>query len=128
MKYILIILLFITACSPSKRLSRLLNRNPDLIGIFDTTVYFETKSIDTSFIVSNTSNRDTFVITDTKIKIYRHFDTLWIDRPTSKDSIFVNTHTIQTVPPEKKGISNVIISLALIALMFLLYMLRNVFK
>ena len=127
MKVLLIILLFITACSPSKRLSRLLNRNPDLIGIFDTTVYFETKSIDTSFIVSNTSNRDTFVITDTKIKIYRHFDTLWIDRPTSKDSIFVNTHTIKTVP-EKKEISNIIISLALIALMFLLYMLRNIFK
>ena len=127
MKYILIILLFITACSPSKSLSRLLNRNPDLIGIFDTTVYFETKSIDTSFILSNTSNRDTFVITDTKIKIYRHFDTIRIDRPTSKDSIFVNTHTINTVP-EKKGISNFIISLALIALMFLLYMLRNVFK
>lgn len=127
MKYIIIILLFITACSPSKKLSRLLKKNPNLIGVFDTTVYFETKSIDTSFVVSNTSNRDTFVITDTKIKIYRHFDTIRIDRPTSKDSIFVNTHTIQTIE-EKKGIPTLIISLSLIALMFLLYMLRNVFK
>lgn len=128
MKYILIIVLFSTACSPSKRLARLLNRNPNLIGVFDTTVYFETKSIDTSFIVSNTSNRDTFVITDTKIKIYRHFDTIRIDRPTTRDSIFVNTHTIQTVAKEDKKIPTLLISLSLIALMFLLYMLRNVFK
>lgn len=127
MKILLIIFIFLTACSPSKRLAKLLNRNPDLIGIFDTTVYFETNSIDTSFIVSNTSNRDTFVITDTKIKIYRHFDTIRIDKPTTRDSIFVNTHTIQAVA-EKKGIPTLIISLALIALMFLLYMLRNIFK
>ena len=127
MRVLLIIVLFLTACSPSKRLAKLLNRNPDLIGIFDTTVYFETNSIDTSFILSNTSNRDTFVITDTKIKIYRHFDTIRIDRPTTRDSIFVNTHTIQAAT-EKKGIPTLIISLSLIALMFLLYMLRNIFK
>lgn len=127
MRVLLIIVLFLTACSPSKRLAKLLNRNPDLIGIFDTTVYFETSSIDTSFILSNSSNRDTFVITDTKIKIYRHFDTIRIDRPTSRDSIFVNTHTIQTAT-EKKRYPTLIISLSLIALMFLLYMLRNIFK
>jgi hypothetical protein len=126
-RVLLIIVLFLTACSPSKRLAKLLNRNPDLIGIFDTTVYFETSSIDTSFILSNSSNRDTFVITDTKIKIYRHFDTIRIDRPTSRDSIFVNTHTIQTAT-EKKRYPTLIISLSLIALMFLLYMLRNIFK
>ena len=127
MRVLLIIVLFLTACSPSKRLAKLLNRNPDLIGIFDTTVYFETNSIDTSFILSNSSNRDTFVITDTKIKIYRHFDTIRIDRPTSRDSIFVNTHTIQAAT-EKKRYPTLIISLSLIALMFLLYMLRNIFK
>ena len=127
MRVLLIIVLFLTACSPSKRLAKLLNRNPDLIGIFDTTVYFETNSIDTSFILSNTSNRDTFVITDTKIKIYRHFDTIRIDRPTTRDSIFVNTHTIQAAT-EKKRYPTLIISLSLIALMFLLYMLRNIFK
>ena len=127
MRVLLIIVLFLTACSPSKRLAKLLNRNPDLIGIFDTTVYFETSSIDSSFILSNSSNRDTFVITDTKIKIYRHFDTIRIDRPTSRDSIFVNTHTIQTAT-EKKRYPTLIISLSLIALMFLLYMLRNIFK
>jgi hypothetical protein len=123
----IIISLFLVSCSPSKRLSKLLSKNPNLTGIFDTTVYFETNKIDTSFIFSSTSNRDTFVITDTKIKIYRHFDTIRIDRPTSRDSIFVNTHTIQAAT-EKKRYPTLIISLSLIALMFLLYMLRNIFK
>lgn len=129
MKVLIIIILFLSACNPHKKLARLLNKNPSLVSSSDTTIYFETKSVDTSFIFSSNSNRDTFVIFDTKTKIYRHFDTIRLEQLSIRDSIFVNTHTIKSVSATEKELKkNLIISLSLIAFMFLMYALRNLIK
>ena len=129
MKVLLVIILFLTACNPQKKLARLLNKNPSLVSSSDTTIYFETKSVDTSFIFSSNSNRDTFVILDTKTKIYRHYDTIRLEQLSIRDSIFVNTHTIKSVSATEKELKkNLIISLSLIAFMFLMYALRNLIK
>jgi len=128
-KVLIIIILFLTACNPQKKLARLLNKNPSLVSSSDTTIYFETKSVDTSFIFSSNSNRDTFVIFDTKTKIYRHYDTIRLEQLSIRDSIFVNTHTIKSVSATEKELKkNLIISLSLIAFMFLMYALRNLIK
>jgi len=128
-KVLLVIILFLTACNPQKKLARLLNKNPSLVSNSDTTIYFETKSVDTSFVFSSNSNRDTFVILDTKTKIYRHYDTIRLEQLSIRDSIFVNTHTIKSVSATEKELKkNLIISLSLIAFMFLMYALRNLIK
>ena len=55
---IVCIFLILAGCSPTKRLSNLLNKNPYLVTSFDTTIFFETKSIDTSFIFDKNAFQD----------------------------------------------------------------------
>ena len=83
--YLLLMLLCalcISGCTPAKRLSRIVKNNPHLIQSTDTTIYFETSSVDTSFVFNNTSRSDTFYIQETKTKIYRHFDTIKLKQET----------------------------------------------
>jgi hypothetical protein len=126
-KLILIFLIF-SACSPTKRLNNLLSKNKDLIESFDTTVHFETKSIDTSFVFSSTNTRDTFFINNTKTRIFRYHDTLTIEQDAIKDSATIKTHNIKKVTIEKKdkGIfRKILILLALITVIFVAYTFRN---
>ena len=113
-KLILIFLIF-SACSPTKRLNNLLSKNKDLIESFDTTVHFETKSIDTSF------------VNNTKTRIFRYHDTLTIEQDAIKDSATIKTHNIKKVTKKKdKGIfRKILILLALITVIFVAYTFRN---
>ena len=104
MKVLLIILLFISACSPTKRLSRIISNNPFLVQQVDTTVYFTSNSVDTSFIFNETSKTDTFLINKTNTIIYRHFDTIRIETKPITDSIIITKEIINLPAKEKKRI------------------------
>jgi hypothetical protein len=125
-RLILIFVLF-AACSPTKRLSKLLNKNQNLIESFDTTVHFETKSIDTSFFLNSTNTRDTFIIHDTKTRIFRHYDTLRVEQKQIRDSVTIKTHEIKNVTVEKEGgiFRKALILLGLITVIFVAYTFRN---
>jgi len=124
---IVCIFLILAGCSPTKRLSNLLNKNPYLVTSFDTTIFFETKSIDTSFIF--TKNSDTFFIKDTKTKIFRHYDTLRVFQDPIRDSVIIKIKEIKIIPTEKKDnklFLKILILLSLIAVIFVSYTFRNI--
>ena len=94
-RLIYIVCFILVSCSPSKRLTRLITKYPGLIQTTDTTIYFETKSVDTSFIFTNNSNVDTFYIAKTNTTIYRHFDTIYFKSEPIRDSITITKQIIK---------------------------------
>ena len=104
MKKILIILLFIVSCTPAKRLSRIIAKNPFLVQQVDTTVFFTSNSVDTSFVFNETYKKDTFVINKTNTIIYRHFDTIRIETKPITDSIIITKEIINVPVKEEKSI------------------------
>ena len=91
-------------CTPQKRLLRLLTKHPYLLEQNDTLVTFKTPSVDTMFFFSKDTlvNRDTFVIRETKTRIYRHFDTLKVKQESLKDSVVVSQEV--TIKENKSNI------------------------
>ncbi len=134
MKNLLFISLFVVSCSPQKRLSKLVSKYPNLIETKDTTIYFQTSSVDTSFVFNNFSSKDTFYIKDTKTKIYRFYDTIRVQQESKKDSLIINTHTIEVKEQTetekiKRNIFNkLVIILTFIVVIMALYLFRNVIK
>jgi len=135
--YLLLMLLCalcISGCTPAKRLSRIVKNNPHLIQSTDTTIYFETSSVDTSFVFNNTSRSDTFYIQETKTKIYRHFDTIKLKQETIRDSIFITTEKIEVYKNQKFGeiseniFKKIVVILIFIVIIMVLYMFRNILK
>jgi len=130
----LLISLFVVSCSPQKRLSKLVSKYPNLIENKDTTIYFQTSSVDTSFVFNNFSSKDTFYIKDTKTKIYRFYDTIRVQQESKKDSLIINTHTIEVKEQTetekiKRNIFNkLVIILTFIVVIMALYLFRNVIK
>jgi len=126
--------LCISGCTPAKRLSRIVKNNPHLIQSTDTTIYFETSSVDTSFVFNNTSRSDTFYIQETKTKIYRHFDTIKLKQETIRDSIFITTEKIEVYKNQKFGeiseniFKKIVVILIFIVIIMVLYMFRNILK
>ena len=122
MKYLILIFLFCN-CTPTKQLSRLIKNNPDLIQNVDTTIYIESSSVDTSFIFSESFNRDTFYIEDIKTKIFRYYDTLRVETESTKDSVIIKTNTIKIVPEKIKQnyFNKVIIVLSFLVVLMVLY-------
>ena len=105
MKFNLWLLFFIfsfsLACSPTKRINRLINKHPHLAVSVDTTIYFQTNSADTSFIFRNYSTKDTFYIQDTKTKIFRHYDTITVKQESIRDTVRLEKTTVLTTDPEQ---------------------------
>ena len=134
MRNLLLISLFVVSCSPQKRLSNLVSKYPNLIETKDTTIYFQTSSVDTSFVFNNFSSKDTFYIKDTKTKIYRFYDTIRVQQESKKDSLIINTHTIEVKEQTetekiKRDIFNkLVIILTFIVVIMALYLFRNVIK
>lgn len=134
MKKIVFILLLIYACNPAKRLSRIIEKNPYLIQKVDTTIYFETSSVDTQFLINNLSSRDTFYIQDTKTKIFRYYDTLRVIQESQKDSFIITNNEIilQTENKNQKAEKNIfqyiVIILSFIVAIMVLYLFRNIIK
>lgn len=134
MRNLLLISLFVVSCSPQKRLSKLVSKYPNLIETKDTTIYFQTSSVDTSFVFNNFSSKDTFYIKDTKTKIYRFYDTIRVQQESKKDSLIINTHTIEVKEQTetekiKRDIFNkLVIILTFIVVIMALYLFRNVIK
>ena len=130
----MLISLFVVSCSPQKRLSKLVSKYPNLIETKDTTIYFQTSSVDTSFVFNNFSSKDTFYIKDTKTKIYRFYDTIRVQQESKKDSLIINTHTIEVKEQTetekiKRDIFNkLVIILTFIVVIMALYLFRNVIK
>ena len=126
--------LCISGCTPAKRLSRIVKNNPHLIQSTDTTIYFETSSVDTSFVFNNTSKSDTFYIQETKTKVYRHFDTITLKQETIRDSVFITTEKIEVYKNKKFGeiseniFKKIVVILIFIVIIMVLYMFRNIFK
>lgn len=102
-RVIYILCLFAISCSPAKKLSRLVDRYPHLIQNVDTTIYFTTNSVDTSFIFNNSSKIDTFYIAKTNTTIYRHFDTLRIETEPRIDSVIITKQIFNVEKKEQKG-------------------------
>jgi len=122
----LFIIVLISSCSPQKKLAKLLYKNPNLINSFDTTIYFETNSVDTSFIF--TKNSDTFFIKDTKTKIFRYYDTLRIEQDKIRDSVILKTHEIINVDSDKGTMNffdKLLILLSLVTVIFVSYKSKN---
>jgi len=134
LRNLLLISLFVVSCSPQKRLSKLVSKYPNLIETKDTTIYFQTSSVDTSFVFNNFSSKDTFYIKDTKTKIYRFYDTIRVQQESKKDSLIINTHTIEVKEQTetekiKRDIFNkLVIILTFIVVIMALYLFRNVIK
>ena len=103
MKVLLILLgVLIISCTPQKRIQKIINKNPELAKTIlkDTLITFSTKSVDTVMILQLNNSTDTFIIKDTKTRIYRYLDTLKVIQEPVKDSVKVNTVT-QVINAEK---------------------------
>lgn len=134
MRNFLLISFFIISCTPTQRLTRLVNKYPHLIQNTDTTIYYQTSSVDTSFVFNNFSTKDTFYIQETQTKIYRFYDTIRVEQDSKKDSIIINTHTIEVKEQTKKEkierniFNKLVIILTFIVVIMALYLFRNVIK
>ena len=134
MRNFLLISFFIISCTPSQRLTRLVSKYPYLIQNTDTTIYYQTSSVDTSFVFNNSSTSDTFYIQETQTKIYRFYDTIRVEQDSKKDSIIINTHTIEVKEQTKKEkierniFNKLVVILTFIVVIMALYLFRNVIK
>ncbi len=134
MRNFLLISFFIISCTPTQRLTRLVNKYPYLIQNTDTTIYYQTSSVDTSFVFNNFSTKDTFYIQETQTKIYRFYDTIRVEQDSKKDSIIINTHTIEVKEQTKKEkierniFNKLVVILTFIVVIMALYLFRNVIK
>ena len=112
-RLIYIICFFLLSCSPAKKLSRLVDKYPHLIQNVDTTIYFTTNSVDTSFIFNKYSQIDTFYIAKTNTTIYRHFDTLMIETEPRIDSVIITKQIFNIDKKQDKGM-NILIKLVIL--------------
>ena len=134
MRNFLLISFFIISCTPSQRLTRLVSKYPYLIQNTDTTIYYQTSSVDTSFVFNNSSTSDTFYIQETQTKIYRFYDTIRVEQDSKKDSVIINTHTIEVKEQTKKEkikrniFNKLVVILTFIVVIMSLYLFRNVIK
>lgn len=134
MKNVFVILLFLVSCTPAKRLSRLVEKYPYLIQDKDTTIYYQTSSVDTTFVFNTTSKIDTFYIQETQTKIYRHFDTIRVDQKPIRDSIILKTHTVEIKESKKSDkdtrnlFNKIVVILTFIVVIMALYIFRNILK
>ena len=112
-RVIYILCFFLLSCSPAKKLSRLVDKYPHLIQNVDTTIYFTTNSVDTSFIFNNYSKIDTFYIAKTNTTIYRHFDTLKIETEPRIDSVIITKQIFNIDKKQDKGM-NILIKLVIL--------------
>jgi len=112
-RIIYILCFFLLSCSPAKKLSRLVDKYPHLIQKVDTTIYFVTNSVDTSFIFNNYSKVDTFYIAKTNTTIYRHFDTLRVETQPRIDSVIITKQIFNVDKKEDKGM-NILIKLVIL--------------
>ncbi len=96
----------------------------------DTTIYFQTSSVDTQFVFKNTSKVDTFYINKTNTIIYRHFDTLKVEQEPIKDSISIIKKTVNIKEKEKDNnfYNKAIVVLSFIVVIMGLYLFRNTIK
>lgn len=110
--FIIIWIVWLTSCSPTKRLNRILDNNPDLMAkkeiiIHDTTYYtFPGVQKDTTIIRTHSNSRDTLIIreqhmtiksyvTDTTHYIYGSCDTIY-------DTIFKEIPVVYDEFPYRK--------------------------
>ena len=112
-RVIYILCFFLLSCSPAKKLSRLVSKYPHLIQNVDTTIYFTTNSVDTSFVFNNSSQIDTFYIAKTNTTIYRHFDTLKIETEPRIDSVIITKQIFNIDKKQDKGM-NILIKLVIL--------------
>ena len=112
-RIIYILCFFLLSCSPAKKLSRLVDKYPHLIQNVDTTIYFTTNSVDTSFIFNKYSQIDTFYIAKTNTTIYRHFDTLKIETEPRIDSVIITKQIFNIDKKQDKGM-NILIKLVIL--------------
>lgn len=134
MRNFLLISLLIYSCTPAHRLTRLVNKYPSLIQKFDTTIYYNTSRVDTSFVFNNSSTSDTFYIQETKTKIFRYFDTLKVFQDSIRDSLIIKTHTIEikentkTDKNSESWYDKLVVILIFITVIMVLYLFRNAIK
>ena len=112
-RVIYILCFFLLSCSPAKKLSRLVDKYPHLIQNVDTTIYFTTNSVDTSFIFNKYSQIDTFYIAKTNTTIYRHFDTLMVETEPRIDSVIITKQIFNIDKKQDKGM-NILIKLVIL--------------
>ena len=112
-RLIYIICFFLLSCSPAKKLSRLVDKYPHLVQNVDTTIYFTTNSVDTSFIFNKYSQIDTFYIAKTNTTIYRHFDTLMVETEPRIDSVIITKQIFNIDKKQDKGM-NILIKLVIL--------------
>jgi ATP-dependent Zn protease len=130
----LLISILIYSCTPAHRLTRLVNKYPSLIQKFDTTIYYNTSRVDTSFVFNNSSTTDTFYIQETQTKIFRYFDTLKVFQDSIRDSLIIKTHTIEikentkTDKNSESWYDKLVVILIFITVIMVLYLFRNAIK
>jgi ABC-type transport system involved in multi-copper enzyme maturation permease subunit len=112
-RLIYIICFFLLSCSPAKKLSRLVDKYPHLVQNVDTTIYFTTNSVDTSFVFNKYSQIDTFYIAKTNTTIYRHFDTLRVETEPRIDSVIITKQIFNIDKKQDKGM-NILIKLVIL--------------
>jgi hypothetical protein len=135
------ILILFTACSPAKRLNRLLRENPELvksdtIRINDTIALPGIKA-DTVVLFSQLKDIDTIRIEKEKLKIQliRKYDTLYLTGEKQPDTVFytreIEVPKIQIVEEKNKiswfliGLASGAIGILIISLAFFIKEIRN---
>lgn len=128
MRTILIISLFLAACSPQKRLERLIKKHPELVQkdtvLVRDTIY--TTDIHTDTIFFSIKKIDTFYLEKEKLKIQiiKKYDTLKVSADVKRDTVFLE----KKIPVEKLVVKKdfspllnklIILSLLLLIIIFL---------
>ena len=98
-KILLILSLF--GCSAQKRITRIINNNPELAHTIDSVVIREYESYDTQTIINHI---DSIVINNQSVttKIYRHYDTFRVEQEIKPDTIVKYITKIQPYKKELK--------------------------
>jgi hypothetical protein len=96
---IFILLILFVACSPQKRLQRLIRKHPELVATdtvkLSDTVISEHIELDTIFIL-NPSGKDTIILREKNVltRIYRHIDTLKVFTEVQPDTVIITREVI----------------------------------
>ena len=117
---------FLQGCTPAKRLARLEKKHPELFSS-DTAVSFDVRpgvEVDTVRVLREI---DTLVLSDTRTRIYRHYDTFKVVQSVPPCTTRIERITQQRASAGPDHIKNLIVALCtmLVAFIILVWITRR---
>jgi len=121
--FVLVLLVLLASCTPTKRLTRLLEKHPDLLKTEIKTTYDTVivpgQRIDTFFSFTNGAV-DTFYIYNTNTRIIKYANGLQVDQQTAPDTIINKTVYVDRIlEKEKRSNKDLIILMCLVLILIM---------